>query len=82
MSETESVPLPKQRTASPGVATAACLVGCGLALLLILYVLSFVLILIDDRYGWRITRSMEGPEAEAFCTFYWPLIWTYAQMMS
>lgn len=72
MSEPKSVPPPNEPSASPVVRQAGCVIACGLALLLMLYVGSFLYLVADGWNQWGITASLDE---DILNIVYAPLVW-------
>lgn len=76
----ESPALPKERSASPAVWQAGCIVACGVASLPILYVGSFAYLLADSLNEWGLCNSLDERTLAAMEIFYWPLIWLFERL--
>lgn len=69
-------PLPNERSA-PEVARAGCIAACGLALLVLLYVGSYIYLVADVYNGWGLTTSMDEETIDRLEFVYAPLIWIF-----
>lgn len=79
--DTGAPPLPFQRTASPAAWQAGCVTACGLALVPILYVVSFVYLTLDSWNDWGFMDSLDPRMHKSLERIYAPPIWLCEQFI-
>lgn len=75
--DADAPPLPQEPPAPPAALRAGCIAVCGLGLLPVLYVGSFALLVLDERFEGPFLRSLDERSIEIVVVIYWPLIWLY-----